>query len=157
MERMNNATMRDCFAPVVSHKGTFNGSPLVAAAACAAIPLLATGDVQAQADAMADRMRAGMNAALLDAQLTGFAYRDRSTFHLHFGRNTLDGLTPAQIRSLSKPQIKSYWDGMLARGVDMMAYTSGLTSGAHTSDLIDETLDAFRGILSDMIRDGVLT
>ena len=37
-----------------------------------------------------------------------------------------------------------------------MAYTSGLTSAAHTPDLIDETIDVFRAVLSDMIRDGVL-
>ena len=32
MELMNNTTLRNKLAPAVSHKGTFNGSPLVAAA-----------------------------------------------------------------------------------------------------------------------------
>ncbi|PSL18289.1 aspartate aminotransferase family protein [Shimia abyssi] len=156
MELMSNATKRNGIAPAVSHKGTFNGSPLVAAAACAAMPILATGEIQAQADAMADRMRAGMNTAMADAGIVGLAYGDSSIFHIHFGRDTIDGMTPAQIRSLPPVQVKAYRDGMLHRGVDMMAYTSGLTSGAHTPELIDEALDAFRATLADMIRDGVL-
>lgn len=156
MELMNNGRSRDGLAPPVSHKGTFNGAPLVAAAACAAMPLLATGEPQAQADAMAARMREGMNAAIVRAGIAGLAYGESSIFHVHFGRNNLDRLSPAQIRGLPKAQVKAYRDGMLARGVDMMAYTSGLTSAAHTPNLIDEALDAFRETLAEMIRDGVL-
>lgn len=156
MEQMNNATTCDGLAPAVSHKGTFNGSPLVAAAACAAMPLLATGEAQAQADAMAARMRDGMNAALADQGVTGLAYGESSVFHLHFGRGSLDGMTPAEIRGLPNSQIRAYRDGMLARGVDMMTYTSGLTSAAHTSALIDEALEAFRETLADMIHEGAL-
>ncbi|MEX0349471.1 MAG: aspartate aminotransferase family protein [Paracoccaceae bacterium] len=156
MELMNNATMRDGIAPAVSHKGTFNGSPLVAAAACAAMPLLASGEAQAQADAMAAKMRNGMNAALADHGVAGLAYGDSSIFHVFFGRTSLDGLSPAEIRGLPKQTVKAYRDGMLARGVDMMAYTSGLTSAAHTPALIDEALDAFRATLADMIHQGLL-
>lgn len=157
MELMNNATNRDGIAPAVSHKGTFNGSPLVAAAACAAMPLLATGAVQTHADAMADRMRDGMNAAMAQAGVTGLAYGDSSIFHIHFGRDSLNGLPPAEIRGLTEHQVKAYRDGMLARGVDMMAYTSGLTSWAHTPALIDEALEAFRDTIQDMIDTGALT
>lgn len=156
MELMNNATVKSGFGPAVSHKGTFNGSPLVAAAACAAMPLLAGGDAQAQADAMATRMREGMNAAMAELGVAGTAYGESSVFHVFFGRDSLDGLSPCQIRGLPKPTVKAYRDGMLSRGVDMMAYTSGLTSSAHTPELIDEALVAFRATLSDMIRDGAL-
>ncbi|WP_170328457.1 aspartate aminotransferase family protein [Ruegeria arenilitoris] len=156
MELMNNTTARQGIAPAVSHKGTFNASPLVAAAACAAMPLLASGEAQAQADAMAARMRDGMNTALSDLGIVGLAYGDSSVFHVFFGRDTIDGLSPARIRGMSKGTVKAYRDGMLARGVDIMSYTSGLTSAAHNSELVDEALEAFRATLSDMIRDGVL-
>ncbi|QFT74950.1 aspartate aminotransferase family protein [Ruegeria sp. THAF33] len=156
MELMNNAILRDGLAPAVSHKGTFNGAPLVAAAACAAMPLLATGKAQAQANEMAARMRDGMKGTMTDLGVSGLAYGDSSIFHVHFGRDSLAGLSPAEIRGLPKAQVKAYRDGMLARGVDMMAYTSGLTSAAHTPGLIDEAIDAFRATLSDMIRDGML-
>lgn len=157
MELMNHTTARKGRAPAVSHKGTFNASPLIAAGACAAMPLLATGEVQAHADAMATRMRAGMNAEMARQGVTGIAYGDSSIFHLHFGRDSLDGMTPAQIRGLPTHQVRAYRDGMLARGVDMMAYTSGLTSAAHTPALIDAALGAFAATLADMLRDGVLT
>ncbi|SLN31232.1 Glutamate-1-semialdehyde 2,1-aminomutase [Falsiruegeria litorea R37] len=157
MDLMNNATQRDGLAPAVSHKGTFNGSPLIAAAACAAMPLLASGEAQAQADSMAQRMRDGMNTAFAQAGVPGLAYGDSSIFHVSFGHSTLNGLTPAQIRGLPSAQVTAYRDGMLAEGIDMMAYTSGLTSAAHTPELVDEALDAFRRTLARMIRDGVLT
>ncbi len=156
MELMNNATMQNGLAPAVSHKGTFNASPLIAAGACAAMPLLATGEAQAQADAMASRMRIGMNAALAEQGVTGVAYGDASIFHLHFGHDCVDGLTPAEIRGLPKSTVKAYRNGMLARGVDIMSYTSGLTSAAHTPDLIDEALEAFRATLAEMVQNGVL-
>ena len=156
MELLNNATVRNGFGPAVSHKGTFNGSPLIAAAACAAMPLLASGKVQAHADAMAVRMRDGMNAAMEKRGAPGIAYGDSSIFHVFFGRASLDGLSPADIRSLPKPMVEAYRDGMLSRGVDMMPYTSGLTSAAHTPALIDEALSAFDDTLSEMVRDGVL-
>ncbi|MEW2918253.1 aminotransferase class III-fold pyridoxal phosphate-dependent enzyme [Ruegeria sp. ANG10] len=156
MELLNNKTVRGGIGPAVSHKGTFNGSPLIAAAACAAMPLLASGEAQAQADAMAARMRDGMNTAMARQGVAGIAYGDSSIFHVFFGRDNLDGLGPAEIRGLPKPMVKAYRDGMLLRGVDMMAYTSGLTSAAHTPELVDEALLAFDDTLSDMIRDGAL-
>ena len=105
MELLNNATVRGGIGPAVSHKGTFNGSPLVAAAACAAMPLLASGEAQAQADAMAERMRDGMNAAMKRQGVAGIAYGDSSIFHVFFGRDSLDGLSPAEIRGLPKPLV----------------------------------------------------
>ena len=44
----------------------------------------------------------------------------------------LAGLSPAEIRDSAKAQVKSYRDGMLAHGVDMMAYTSGLHRQPYT-------------------------
>ena len=73
MELMNNAESREGLSPPVSHKGTFNGSPLIAAAACAAMPLLATGEVQRRADDMAALMRDGMNETLVELDIEGLA------------------------------------------------------------------------------------
>lgn len=157
MELMNNQTLRNGLAPAVSHKGTFNGSPLVAAAACAAMPTLASGEPQAIADTLAQRMRNGMNKSMASLGISGLAYGDSSIFHVYFGRSSLEGLSTSEIRGLPTKQVEAYRNGMLSRGVDMMAYTSGLTSSAHTPDLIDEALAAFSETLTDMIRDGVLT
>ena len=150
MELMNNAESREGLSPPVSHKGTFNGSPLIAAAACAAMPLLATGEVQRRANDMAALMRDGMNETLVELDIEGLAYGDSSIFHLYFGRRDLQGMSAAEIRGLPAAQVKAYRDGMLSRGVDMMAYTSGLTSAAHTPELIGEALEAFRQTMADM-------
>ncbi len=157
MELMNNTTERDGIAPAVSHKGTFNASPLIAAAACAAMPYLANGTAQDHADAMAKRMRDGMNARMAEQGVKGLAYGDSSIIHVFFGQDTLDGLSPMEIRGLPKAVVKGYRDGMLSHGVDIMSYTSGLTSAAHTPDLIDEALEAFAKTLTDMQRGGILT
>ena len=156
MELMNSATSKDGLSPPVSHKGTFNGSPPIAAAACAAMPLLASGEAQQQADSMATLMRDGMNAVFADLDVEGVAYGESSIFHLYFGRSELSGMTAAEIRGLPAAQVKAYRDGMLQRGMDMMAYTSGLTSAAHTVDLIDEALAAFRETISEMKTQGVI-
>jgi glutamate-1-semialdehyde 2,1-aminomutase len=157
MELMNNSAQRQGCSPPVSHKGTFNASPLIAAAAVAAMPHLATGEAQAKADRMAGLMRDGMNSIIAELGVDALAYGDASIFHLHFGHRSLDGVTPAQIRGLPKQQVAAYRNGMLARGVDIMSFTSGLTSAAHTPELIGEALEAFRGTLSEMIDEGLAT
>lgn len=48
----------------VTHKGTFNGSPLIAAGAVAALTHLATGEHQHRADGVAARLRERMRAIL---------------------------------------------------------------------------------------------
>ncbi|KIC26890.1 MULTISPECIES: aspartate aminotransferase family protein [unclassified Leisingera] len=156
MELMNNAAARDGLSPPVSHKGTFNGSPLIAAAACAAMPLLATGEVQAQADAMAERLRDGLNARMARHGIVGCAYGESSTCHLLFGAANPEGLSPAAIRNVPPALVAGLRCGLLARGVDLMSHTSCVTSAAHTPELIDEALDAFDAVFAALVQDGVL-
>ncbi len=156
MELMNNAAEREGLSPPVSHKGTFNASPLVAAAACAAMPLLATGEPQAQADAMAARLRGGLEALLDRHGITGAVYGESSTCHLLFGAADPARLSPAQIRAVPAALVAGLRGGLLGRGVDLMSHTSCVTSAAHTPALIDEALAAFDAVLGDLVRDGVL-
>lgn len=156
MELMNNAAARDGLSPPVSHKGTFNGSPLIAAAACAAMPLLATGEAQAQADAMAEHLRGGLNALMVQHGITGCAYGESSTCHLLFGAADPAGLSPAEIRSVPPALVAGLRSGLLARGVDLMSHTSCVTSAAHTPELTDEALDAFDAVFAALVQDGVL-
>ncbi|MCB4457348.1 aspartate aminotransferase family protein [Leisingera sp. McT4-56] len=156
MELMNNSAARDGLSPPVSHKGTFNGSPLIAAAACAAMPLLATGEAQAQADAMAERLRDGLNALMARHGIAGCAYGESSTCHLLFGAADPAGLNPVEIRSVPPVLVAGLRGGLLARGVDLMSHTSCVTSAAHTPELIDEALDAFDAVFAALVQDGVL-
>lgn len=157
MELMNNAETRDGLSPPVSHKGTFNASPLIAAGACAAMKHLSTGAPQAEADAMAARLRAGI-ATLMDRHgIDGTVYGDSSTCHMYFGAGDLASLTPAQIRTVRPDLVNALRGGLLARGVDLMSHTSCVTSAAHTPALIDEALGAFDATFAAMARDGVFS
>ena len=144
-------------APAVSHKGTFNASPMVAAGAVAAMKLLSTGKAQKQADAMAARLREGFNAAFMRRGMQALAYGDSSTCHLYFGGTSIEGLSAAQIRAAPPSLVQSLRGGLLERGVDLMSYTSCVTSNAHTPDLVDEAVEIFDAVLSDLIEAGEIS
>lgn len=156
MELLSPGETRDGLSPPVSHKGTFNAAPMVAAGAVKAMEILSTGDVQNHADAMANRLRNGFNEVFGDLEVQALAYGDSSTCHLYFGGSTIDGLDAAAIRRTSPPLVKGLRDGLLSRGVDFMSFTSCVTGLPHTPELIDEAVDHFRDTISDLIRDGVL-
>lgn len=156
MELMNNANRRDGLSPPVSHKGTFNASPLIAAGAVAAMPHLATGAAQAQADAMAERLRTGIAGLLERHEITGCVYGESSTCHLYFGAESLGGLSPTDIRGVSPAIVNGLRQGLLAKGVDLMSHTSCVTSAAHTEAHIDGALAAFDQVFVDLVREGVI-
>lgn len=157
MELLDPGKPRDGLAPPVSHKGTFNAAPLVAAGAIAAMELLSTGDVQAIADAMAARLRDGVNACFAKRGLSAVAYGDSSTCHLFFGGRSVEGLSAAEIRTVNPALVNGLRGGLLNRGVDFMSFTSCVTSSAHTPELIDEALDLFDETVADLIKTGVIT
>src|SRR3546814_4232768 len=87
--------------PAVTHKGTFNGNPLVAAAAVAALKVVRTGEPHRQADRIAGQLRQGMQKILDEHQVEGAVYGESSTFHVFFGKvpnGSVKGLSAAQIR-----------------------------------------------------------
>jgi glutamate-1-semialdehyde 2,1-aminomutase len=156
MELMNNAETRDGLSPPVSHKGTFNALPLVAAGANAAMKHLSTGAPQRQADAMAALLRAGIATLMARLGIAGTVYGDSSTCHMYFGEAPMEGLTPAQIRTVQPDLVNGLRGGLLERGVDLMSHTSCVTSAAHTPALIDEALGAFESRFAALIKDGVI-
>jgi len=156
MELLDPSKPRDGFAPAVSHKGTFNAAPIVAAGAIAAMKLLSTGDVQKQADAMAKRLRDGLNESFANRQVRALAYGDSSTCHLYFGDTSIDGLSAADIRTVSPVLVNGLRNGLLERGVDFMSFTSCVTSSAHTPELVDEAIAIFDETLGDLVYSGAI-
>lgn len=147
----------DGLAPPVSHKGTFNAAPMVAAGAIAAMELLSTGEPQKQADAMAARLRSGINEKMGKHGVKGFAYGDSSTCHMFFGGTSIDGLSAAEIRTQPVALVAGLRNGLLDRGVDLMSFTSCVTSSAHTPELVDEALEIFDETFADLAHQGILT
>jgi len=158
MSLLDPRLKRDEFKPPVSHKGTFNGSPLVAAGAIAAMKHISGGEPQARADAMAKRLRSGLNGVLDRRGVPGVVYGDSSTFHIWFGNcnRTVSSLSPIEIRGLSDAVVNGLRSALLERGVDLMSYTSGVTSASHEEADIDYTLDAFDSAVVDLIEARVI-
>lgn len=145
--------------PGVTHKGTFNGNPLVAAGAVAALNIIKTGKPQKHADAMAKKLRDGMQKTLDEHQVAGVVYGESSTFHLYFGKvdqRGLAGLTAAQFKGVPKETVKAFRKGLRTRGADLMSYLGGVTSLAHTDDDIGRMLDIFKSTMQDLIKEGLV-
>jgi glutamate-1-semialdehyde 2,1-aminomutase len=144
--------------PGVTHKGTFNGNPLVAATGVAALSEIKTGTPNKLADAAAERLRTGMRKVIQQHQVAGAVYGEASTFHLYLGEGAADGsvagLGAEKIRGIDKGTVTAMQGGLRKRGVDLMSHMSGVTSMAHTDADIDETLEAFEDTVQEMIAEG---
>ncbi len=143
----------------VVHKGTFNGNPLVAAAGVAALNIVGTGEPQAQADRMAERLRDGARRIMTEHQVDGAVYGESSTFHMFFGkdvRGSMAGRSAAEIRGVDPAIVQTLRAGLRQRGVDLMSHMSGVTSAAHDEEDIDQTLGAFEETLQGMIKQGLV-
>ena len=65
--------------------GTFNAQPVTAAAGIATLEAIAVGEVNARADAMADRLKNGLNEAFIRNEVTGHAHGIASIIHVNLG------------------------------------------------------------------------
>ena len=146
------------YKPAVIHKGTFNGSPLVSAAAVATLRIVKAGEVHKHANHIASLIRKGMQSIIDELAVDAVVYGEASTFHVYFGKGArkckISDITPDQIRSMKRDALDIYTAGLRKRGVDFMSYTGGLTSLAHTEPDVDPTLEAFGGAVRDLIEAG---
>ncbi|MBT3350775.1 MAG: aminotransferase class III-fold pyridoxal phosphate-dependent enzyme [Nitrospinaceae bacterium] len=144
----------------VFHRGTFNANPLSAAAGIAALGIFKTGEPQRHADAMAARLREGMNRVLLRREIAGAAYGPSSTCHIYLGPvkrpGTIDGLGAAELKSIPPKTVAALQRALRVRGVDLMSYTGGVTSAAHTEADIDKTIDVFDEAASALAESGTV-
>ena len=67
----------------IAHQGTYNASPLTAAAGLACLNIVATGEPTRRADALAERLRAGLNGVLERRAVRGLVYGESSVFHIY--------------------------------------------------------------------------
>lgn len=146
------------YKPPVIHRGTFNASPLVSAAAVATLRVIKTGEAHRQANHIAALIRKGMQKIIDELGVDAVAYGEASTFHVYFGKGArrckISDITPNQIRSMKRDALDIYVAGLRKRGVDFMSYTGGLTSLAHTEADVAPTLEAFAGAVRDLFEAG---
>ena len=147
--------------PRVAHPGTFNANPLSAAAGIACLELVATGEPNARADAIAQRLRYGLNDLLARLEIPGCVYGVASLFHLALGRrvrvNEGSGLPYPEDVGGALPGLNSTLKrACLNAGVDLMGGSMGLVSSAHTEEDVGKTLAAFEEALAASQQEGAL-
>jgi glutamate-1-semialdehyde 2,1-aminomutase len=139
----------------VAQGGTFNANPLSASAGIATLRIASTGEPQRHADAMAERLRAGINEIIKRLDISAVAYGESSTFHVFFGERpagvpagerlwTEDAAT---LQKIPQDVVEATRRALQNRGVDLMSATGGMVSAAHTEADIDQTLEAYEGAL----------
>jgi glutamate-1-semialdehyde 2,1-aminomutase len=145
----------------VLHYGTFNASPLSAAAGIACLEAVRSGQPQRHADAMAERLRDGMDRVLENQNVAGYVYGEASTFHIYLrapghdavaARGHLVTFDSAVLKGMPASLINALREGFRSRGVELMSYNGGLTSAAHTEEDIDETVAAFEDLVHELVR-----
>jgi glutamate-1-semialdehyde 2,1-aminomutase len=152
--------------PAIPHQGTFNGSPVSAAAGIAALRVISTTDIIARANAAAAAIRDGINSAARKLGVNWCAYGDFSAFHIfpnpgneaisaadiqagkvHWKK--LKGATPLEL-------IQKIRAGFLLHGVDVVGWPGGVVSGVHDGQDVDRTVSAFESVLQMLAEEGDL-
>ena len=155
MTRLDPREAEQGHSPPVTHKGTFNASPVIAAGALAGLRHVSTGAPQKTADARAAALRTGLVEILDRLDIPGAVYGESSTFHIFIGASenrSVAGLTAQQVRSMPPLLVKAFRLGLNERGVDLMSRTSGVTSAAHSETDIADTLQVFEDVFRDLRR-----
>jgi glutamate-1-semialdehyde 2,1-aminomutase len=148
-------------APAIPHQGTFNGSPLAAAAGIATLRLLRDGSLIARANRSAETIRHEMNVELKRRGRGWCAYGEFSAFHLlpvdaaaEGPEDVYSGKVPWQVLKSSTPEplSHSFRLGFICEGVDITGWPGGMVSAVHDEDDLERTLTAFRRTLDELER-----
>jgi glutamate-1-semialdehyde 2,1-aminomutase len=150
----------------IAHQGTYNATPLTAAAGLACLNLVATGEPTRRADALPERLRAGFNGVLERRTVRGLAYGESSVFHVFLEAPAtvlpvsrpedyrwLDAVT---LKSMDPTLVRALQNGFRVRGIELLSYNGGMTSAAHEEQDIDETVAAFDDLVGELLTRNVL-
>ena len=149
----------------VSHLGTFNANPLSTAAGIASLTLVADGRAQAEADRTAALLRSGMERVLEDLGAAAYVYGDSSLFHVYMeeypgsgakSRAALHTLDATRLKGIPGRVVSAFQRNLQVRGVDLLSYTGGVTSSAHTDADIEQTLAAFDDTMQTLLREEIV-
>ena len=145
----------------VAHPGTFNANPLSAAAGAACLEMIASQPINERADAMASRLKKGLNEILAKLEVPGHARGMASLIHLTMRDCDCDRelciLSHQEIHEAADPAVTlPLKRAMMNAGVDMMGRGSFIVSAAHREQDIDRTLGAFEESLAALRTDDVV-
>ena len=145
----------------VYHPGTFNANPLSAVAGSTCLELIASQPINQHADAMAARLKSGLNEIFGKMEVAGHAHGIASMIHVVLadcdcGREICT-MPHRQIQeTTASSAVTALKRGLQNNGVDIMGRDAFLVSATHTEGDIDQTLDAFESTLAAVREDGLL-
>ncbi|MCH8279944.1 MAG: aminotransferase class III-fold pyridoxal phosphate-dependent enzyme [Chloroflexi bacterium] len=145
----------------VYHPGTFNANPLSAVAGSTCLELIASQPINQHADAMAARLKSGLNEIFGKMEVAGHAHGIASMIHVVLadcdcGREICT-MPHRQIQeTTASAAVTGLKRGLQNNGVDIMGRDAFLVSATHTEGDIDQTLDAFESTLAAVREDGLL-
>ena len=148
----------------MKHPGTFNANPLSASAGVATLRLVSSGEPGRQANAMAQQLRRRLNALFAERGTRWVAYGEFSGFRLlpnyQGPRPQGDDFVPYEgdLQRLDTPIERglrhAFRQAMLLHGVDLPGL-SGMTTAAHTTADVEETIAAVAGTLDLLQAEGL--
>ncbi len=148
----------------IPHQGTFNASPLSAAAGVATLEIVAATDACDRANDFGARLREELNRVVRDENVPWIVYGSYSGFHIFTDpegrRPPLADIETGKVdyRVFKVPPVRSLAvklrAGMLLHGVDMLSWIGGPTSAVHTEDDLAHTVDALRGTIRLLREEG---
>jgi glutamate-1-semialdehyde 2,1-aminomutase len=149
-------------APPIPHQGTFNASPVSAAAGLATLKQVRDTDAINRANRTAAAIRDGMNAMLHSRGVHWCVYGRFSDFHIYPGDATPEDIYAGRVPAAklkggaSAELLHKVRAGFLLHGVDVAGWPGGLVSVVHTEEDVARTLDAFDRTLDLLAREGDL-
>jgi glutamate-1-semialdehyde 2,1-aminomutase len=151
----------------VTHQGTFNASPLSAAAGIAVLQQVATGEPIRRANQAAERLRSAWEDVLERKSVAGYVYGSCSTFHVYFEtdperlriastRQDLHTREARRLKGMPAELVAEYQRNLRYHGVDNMSSTGGVLSSVHTDRDIDEATIAFEHTVNALLDQGLI-
>jgi glutamate-1-semialdehyde 2,1-aminomutase len=139
------------------HRGTWNGTPLIAAGAVATLKVVAKGEVQKKAENRAKRLVAGVNREIEKRGFEGCAYNAASMAHIYIGKCQKCDRTICldSIKSMSPQLVRDLNLHLTLNGVHMLG-GSMWVSAVHSEQDIDQTIDAFGAAFDSMLAEGII-
>ena len=144
----------------VYHPGTFNGNPLSAVAGATCLELIASQPINQQADAMAARLKTGINDIFGMMEMSGHAHGISSMIHVVLADCNCDRelctMPHSQIKEVTgSAAVTALKRGLQNNGVDIMGRDAFIVSGVHGEEDIDRTLAAFETTLAAVRAEGL--
>jgi len=146
----------------IGQGGTFNANPPTAVAGITALHLIATEPMNQRADALAERLKAGLNTAFQRTGIPGHAYGVASMVNPvlgvddHCDRQYCDLTYDGRRQAMTPPRCGALTKAMLTHGVHVMGGQVFMVSAVHTEAQIDRTIDAFAHALRDLRAEGLV-